>query len=106
MKAELVAEQVVTLPVGRVRLTLARHDDGHYSGIASLVGTGQRIGMLEAGPATDGIVQLDRTMVDATMAGPEIITELEHLLVEAAAAETGIDVLASLPVMDTVSDTL
>lgn len=105
MRSELVAEQMVKLPVGEVRLTLARHDDGHYSGVAALVDTGQRIGMLEAGPVLDGIVHLDRTLVDVRVAGPEVLRELRHLLAATATAETGVDILME-PTVDGLSGSL
>jgi hypothetical protein len=84
MKSELVAERTVELPMGPVRLTLARHDDGHYSGVAALVRTGQRIGMLASGAA-----QPHYSMVDAAVAGPEVIVELERLLAMAMDSEPG-----------------
>ena len=89
MKAELVAERVVDLPVGAVRCTLARHDDGHYSGVATLVATGQRIGMIAGGPALNGVVQPGLVQVDATVAGQEVVTLMERLLADTIAAESG-----------------
>jgi hypothetical protein len=86
MKSELVAERTVDLNVGPVRLTLARHDDGHYSGVATLVRTGQRIGMLSAGSALDA-VPAGHSMVDANVAGPEVVVELERLLADTMPAE-------------------
>ena len=74
MKAELVAEQTVALPAGLVRLTLARHDDGHYSGVATLVQTGQRIGLLESESPLAGQPSVSDTRVDAALAGPEVGT--------------------------------
>jgi hypothetical protein len=88
MKAELVAERTVDLAVGSVRVTLARHDDGHYSGVAALVRTGQRIGLLAAGPAVDGVVRVDQALVDETVAGPEVADELTQLLAATAASES------------------
>ena len=87
VKAELVAEEIVDLPIGPVRLTLARHDDGHYSGIATLAHSGQRIGMLEAGRLMSGTVALDHAVVDATVAGSEVGTEMERLLRKVVAVE-------------------
>ncbi len=48
MKAELVAERTDALPTGQVRLSVARHDDGHYTGVAQLLDSGQRIGLVSA----------------------------------------------------------
>jgi hypothetical protein len=72
MKAELVAEQTVALPTGLVRLTLARHDDGHYSGVATLMQNGQRIGLLESEPPLAGLVPVREARVDTAVVGPEV----------------------------------
>lgn len=87
MKAELVAERMLDMAVGPVRVTLARHDDGHYSGVAALLATGQCIGLLATGPAVDGVVTTDRCLVDEAVAGPELVDELQRLLVRTAANE-------------------
>ncbi len=87
MKAELVAEQTVALPAGLVRLTLARHDDGRYSGVATLMQTGQRIGLLESEAPLAGQVPVREARVDTAVAGPEVPTALERLLRDAAVAE-------------------
>ena len=87
MKAELVAEQTVALPAGLVRLTLARHDDGHYSGVATLMQNGQRIGLLESEPPLAGLVPVREARVDTAVVGPEVRSVLEQLLRDAAVAE-------------------
>jgi hypothetical protein len=87
MKPELVAERTVDLAIGPVRMTLARHDDGHYSGVAELVNAGRRIGLLAAGPAVAGVVAPAHCLVDEDVAGPEVAVELERLLVSTASAE-------------------
>jgi hypothetical protein len=87
MKAELVAERMVDLAIGPVRMTLARHDDGRYSGVAALAQTGRRIGLLDAGPALDGVIRAERCLVDETIAGPEVKAELQRLLAAMTAGE-------------------
>ena len=87
MKAELVAEQPVALPAGLVRLTLARHDDGHYSGVATLMQNGQRLGLLESEPPLAGLVPVREARVDTAVVGPEVRSALERLLHDATVAE-------------------
>ena len=87
MKAELVAERTLALPVGLVRLTLARHDDGRYSGVATLMHTGQRIGLLETESPLAGQAPVSDTQVDAAVAGPEVGAALAELLRDAVVAE-------------------
>ena len=87
MKAELVAEQTVALPAGLVRLTLARHDDGRYSGVATLMQTGQRIGLLESESPLADLPPDSETRVDTTVAGPEVGAALERLLRDGTVAE-------------------
>ena len=86
MKSELVAEQTIDMPIGPVRLTLARHDDGHYSGIAALLHTGQRIGMIES-HTVNGVEKSGGARVDPAVAGPEVGAELERLLSQVTVAE-------------------
>lgn len=100
MKAELVAERVVGLPVGPVRLTLARHDDGHYTVIAVVVDTGQRIGLLTTGPLTDGVVRPASSLVNTAVAGPEVADGMERLLRETVAGEAMVAALAGPEVGD------
>ena len=87
MQAELIAEQTVALPAGIVRLTLARHDDGRYPGVATLVESGQCIGLLESASPLAGQAPGSATRVDAAVAGPEVRAALEQLLRTAVGAE-------------------
>lgn len=87
MAAELVADRTMDLAIGAVRLTVARHDDGHYSGVAALVGTGQRIGMLATRPVVDGPVVTEDCLVDEALAGPDVVAALTWLVTDASLAD-------------------
>ena len=87
MKAELVAERTDALPTGPVRLSVARHDDGHYTGVAQLLDSGRRIGLLVAAPPVAGRTTVSDTRVDPAVAGPEVGTALAQFLYEVAATE-------------------
>jgi hypothetical protein len=80
MSAEIIAERTLDLPVGPVRFTLARHDDGHYSGVAAIVATGRRIGLLTHEPASPRHDEHQQTLVDPALAGVEVVDELLRLL--------------------------
>jgi hypothetical protein len=97
MKSELIAESIVGLPIGEVRLTLARSDEGRYSGVASLVRTGQRIAMLTTEPVVNGVAAGTKSQVDATVAGPEVVRELESLLASALRSEPAVGIAAFEP---------
>jgi hypothetical protein len=80
MGAELIAERTVRLAIGPVRLTVARHDDGHYSGVASLVESGQRIGLLAPAVTPGAPAGTMDCQVDESVAGDDVIDALTRLL--------------------------
>jgi hypothetical protein len=90
MAVELIAERTMDLAVGAVRMTVARHDDGHYTGVAALVGTGTRIGLLSTRPVTSEAVETADCLVDETLADRDLIEALTWLVKGAAGADLAV----------------
>jgi hypothetical protein len=87
MQPELIADRSLPLPIGVVRLTIARHVDGHYSGVATLRRTGRRLGLLVSERPAAGGARVRCARVDPCAADAELLAALTAFFRETALAD-------------------